>query len=146
MEERIKLTNGYRWFRWVFVFIGSFAIIGLLSGDYLVNNSIGLVICILLFYLFNKSRRIFFDSRNIYIVHGNHEKEIPLRTVKSLKRSRGKVNSQRFWIVAYEGDGAQEKKFRFFSNPFDSTIKQFKQAIKEHNAGVVIWDHPFFNH
>lgn len=146
MEERIMLTNGFRWYRWIFVFIGVFPVIGILAWENLVNNFVGLIVCAALIYLFNKSRRIYFDSRNIYIVRGKDEKEIPLRTVKSLKRSRGKVNSRRFWIVAYEAEGAQEKKFRFFSEPFGGTMKKFKAQLRQENGDVIIWDHPFFNH
>lgn len=146
MEERLRLSNGFRWARWVFAFIGVFALLGLLTWESPVQNIIVLVICVVLFYLFNRSRRVFFDSRNIYILRGRDEAEIPLRTVRSLKKSRAKVNNKRFWIVTYEGDGAQEKKFRFFPVTFDSNVKKLKEHLKKNNPEVVIWDHPFFNH
>lgn len=146
MEERFRLSNGFRWFRWIFAFIGFFALIGVLAWENLAYNMTGLIICTALFLLLNRSRRIFFDSRNIYIIRGKDEKEIPLRTIRSLKRSRAKVNSKRFWIITYEADGAQEKKFRFLPVTFDSNIKKLKEYLKQHNPDVVIWDHPFFNH
>lgn len=146
MDERLKLTNGFRWYRWIFAFIGFFALIGVIAWENVAINFTGLVVCVTLFLLFNKSRRIFFDNRNFYLLYGKSEKAIPLRTVISLKRSRGKVNSRRFWIVTYEGEGAQEKKFRFFHGPFSGTIKKLQAALKEQNPDVVIWDHPFFNH
>lgn len=146
MEERIQLTNGYRWWRWLFVPIALIAFVGLLYWENVINNIIGLVICTVLFYLLNRARTIYFDSTNLYLVYGKEEKIVPLRAVKSLKRSAAKVNGSRYWILIYEGDGSQEKKFRFFCGPFGSTIKKFISALKSQNSNVVVWTHPHFNH
>ncbi len=145
-EERLQLTNGYRWWRWVTIPFAIIAFIGLLYWENVTNNIIVLLISILLFFLFYKARAIYFDSRNIYFVRGHDETIVPMRTVKSLKRSRGKLNGRRFWILTYEGDAAQEKKSRFFCNSMGSTIKKFKTNLQAQNPDVVIWDHPFFNH
>ncbi|MEZ5016968.1 MAG: hypothetical protein R2800_07935 [Flavipsychrobacter sp.] len=146
MEERLVLTNGYRWIRWLFVPIGFGVLLELVNTDgYTLLKSGILLGCILFYFIFWSVRKIRFDNTNLYVIKGNREKLVPLKNIKKLAKSRAKVNGERFWIITFEEDH-QEKKLRYFSSFINGNNKTFKAAIQKANPDVVIWEHPFFNH
>ncbi len=100
-----------------------------------------LILSAIFYWLWNR-RLLRHDSKNLYIRKGNTETTVPLSSVISIKRSRAKVNSSRYWILVYLDEVKEEKKLRFDSD-FN---KPFFNAVRENNPEVVIWEHPFFNH
>ena len=147
MEKRFILTHGFTRLRWIFLAIGIFIFLGIFNPDSnILLNIVLLMICGLFYFLLWNARKMRFDSTYLYIIKGKQEKAVPLRNIKSMKRSKAKVNSRRFWILEYEDEGVQQRKCRFFPYTFQDNSKEFKAAIKNVNPDVVIWEHPFFNH
>lgn len=141
------LTYGFTRMRWLFAAIGLFVVLGLFTpGANLLLNIVLLMACGLFFFLFWQARKMQFDTQYLYIIRGKDESAIPLRNVKSLKRSRTKVNNRRLWVLVYEDEGVQERKCRFLPSRFADYTKEFKAAIQAANPNVVIWNHPHFNH
>jgi len=143
-EEKLIITTGIiRWLRFPIAIV-----VVILFTDFLKFNSywqyhlLFFLIFSGLFYLLWNRRRLKHDSANLYIKRGKDETRVPLSNIVSIKRSRTKVNSKRYWILIYLDEIKQECKLRFDSD-FN---KPFFDAVRDNNPKVIIWEHPFFNH
>jgi len=143
-EEKLIITTGIiRWLRFPIVIV-----VVILFTEFLKFNSywqyhlLFFLIFSGLFYLLWNRRRLKHDSANLYIKRGKDETRVPLSNIVSIKRSRTKVNSKRYWILIYLDEIKQERKLRFDSD-FN---KPFFDAVRDNNPKVIIWEHPFFNH
>jgi len=143
-EEKLIITTGIiRWLRFPIAIV-----VVILFTDFLKFNSywqyhlLFFLIFSGLFYLLWNRRRLKHDSANLYIKRGKDETRVPLSNIVSIKRSRTKVNSKRYWILIYLDEIKQERKLRFDSD-FN---KPFFDAVRDNNPKVIIWEHPFFNH
>lgn len=132
MEERKIITNGYSWLRFVLIVIAFFIVI---SIENYFTKIIILLVSVLLFYWLKRARKLQYDANHLYIIHDIDEQIIPFTSIISIKRSRAKVNGERFWILLYKNENGDEKKCRFF-NFFLYT--QFLDAVKTKNPKVVI--------
>ncbi len=146
-DERTELSNGYRWWRHILYLPILFFLMGVVSFDSNVLWMIaGLCVSIGLYILLLRSRRLRFDDQNLYVIHGQSERAIHYLAIESIKKSRGKVNGRRFWIVTYDDGSGRKRKLRYFPWDFGGVSKQFNKAVQNINSKVVIWEHPFFNH
>lgn len=143
-EEKLIITTGIiRWLRFPIAIV-----VVILFTEFLKFNSywqyhlLFFLIFSGLFYLLWNRRRLKHDSANLYIKRGKDETRVPLSNIVSIKRSRTKVNSKRYWILIYLDEIKQERKLRFDSD-FN---KPFFDAVRDNNPKVIIWEHPFFNH
>ncbi len=143
MEKRKTITYGIRWTRFILIPVALGIVLQILDKDvHRPRNFIIFLICMGLYYLLGSSRRLKHDSQNLYIIHGSKEKMIPFSSIISIKKSRAKVNGNRFWILIYFDQAGKEHRIRFFT----SFNKEFFEKVKDVNSEVVIWTHPFFNH
>ncbi|MBT3801616.1 MAG: hypothetical protein HOG05_10745 [Bacteroidetes bacterium] len=143
MKNRKTITYGIRWTRFILIPIVLGIVLEIIDTD--INrfrNFIFFLICLGMFYLLSRFRRLKHDSENFYIIHGTKEKAIHFSSIISIKRSRTKVNGGRFWILTYKEQSGKEHRCRFFS----SFNKEFFSQVKNVNPDVIIWTHPFFNH
>ena len=111
------------------------------EGTYSSLKTLILLILTGIIYLLWKHRRLKYDSKNLYIQRGKEETNFPLSNILSIKKSKTKINGQRFWILIYLDKQKMEKKLRFKSN-FN---KEFHNTVRQNNPNVVILTHPFFN-
>jgi hypothetical protein len=143
-EEKLMITTGIiRWLRFPLLFIAVFMAVETMRFN--PNWSYYLLVFLILTglsYLLWNRRRLRHDSKFLYILRGKTETNVPLANIISIKRSRAKVNSSRYWILIYLDNVKEERKLRFDSD-FN---KPFFDAVRENNPEVVIWEHPFFNH
>lgn len=144
MEKRITINFGYSWIKYIFLVIAFFVLLEIIdTSENRVYNFLYLFIFIGLFLLFRLARKIQYDSQNLYIIRANKKRIIPLSTIKSIKKSRSKVNGSRFWILIYTNEMGEEKKIRYFMS---FLYTDFNNKVKQANPAVIIWTHPFFNH
>ena len=143
-DKKLMINTGIiRWLRFPLLFVSVF-----MASETLKFNSnwsyyfAVFLILIGLSYLLWKRRMLRHDSKNLYIKRGNDVTRVSLANIISIKRSRAKVNSSRYWILIYLDEIKQERKLRFDSD-FNTP---FFDAVREKNPEVVIWEHPFFNH
>ena len=143
-EKKLMINTGIiRWLRYP---IGFLAIIFLVEFFKFTSHwhyylTTFTILSGIFYWLWNR-RMLRHDSKNLYILRGKTETIVPLSKVVSIKRSRAKVNSSRYWILIYLNELKEEKKLRFDSD-FN---KPFFDAVRDNNPEVVIWEHPFFNH
>ena len=138
--ERRTLSTRYYWFRFIpLPFMLLFSIL------YLTNTSnwlylILLMICVAFFILFLRSRRIYYDAENLYVVRFTNETIIPLTDVVKIDRSRTKINGRKYWILTYHTKFKGVRKIRYFKS---FNFKQFHDAIEAQNPEVSIWKPKF---
>lgn len=143
MNEKKIISNGYSWMRYLFIPLIMVFIFGILVGDFKDGwTFVLLFISTGLYLLFKKARKLKHDDEHFYIIHDKKVKAIHFTNVISIKRSRSKVNSERYWILKYKNEGEKVNSCWFFSS-FD---REFHQSVRTINPEVVIWEHPFFNH
>lgn len=138
--ERKTLSTRYYWFRFI-----PLPFMLLFSVLYLTNTSnwlylILLMICVAFFILFLRSRRIYYDTENLYVVRFTNETIIPLTDVVKIDRSRTKINGRKYWILTYHTKFKGERKIRYFKS---FNFKQFHDAIEAQNPEVSIWKPKF---
>lgn len=142
-KERELITTGYYAGRYPMLVLAVIFGLNLISDPSSWVFAILLLISIGFYFLFRRSRRIYYDDKNLYLLRHKEEVIVPLTEIVSIKRSRAKVNGSRFWILIYKDKQNQEKRIRYFRTFF---VKDFHQKVKKENPAVVIWTHPFFNH
>lgn len=142
-EERKIIKYGYRWMGLIPLILSAFIILDLLTNyENIFEHLTALLICAVFFFIFKISRRIQYDSNNLYIIRGGNERVIPFSTIISIKKSSTKVNGSRYWKLLYKDNTGNEKMCRYFL----SFAKEFNESVRKVNPDVVIWTHPFFNH
>ncbi len=145
ISTRTTITNGVRPLRYLFGTIGLFLFASFL-GTYSEITLILLLACILLTFLFYRSRKIQFDESNLYRVYPNKEKTVSFSDITSIKRSNIKVNGTRLWKVTYRDKDQLEQKMLFKEGTFQhGSTNELIEAVKDVNPSVVIWGHPHFN-
>lgn len=138
--ERKTLSTRYYWFRFIpLPFMLLFSIL------YITNTSnwlylILLLICVSFFILFLRSRRIYYDALNLYVVRFTKETVIPLTDVIKIDRSRTKINGRKYWILTYLTRFKGERKIRYFKS---FNFKDFHDSIEAQNPEVSIWKPKF---
>ena len=143
MSKRKTINYGYRWVRFIFILPIIGAIFEFFSEDSKLAYSIlYLLIFIGLYLLFWMARRLKHDDENFYIMRGSKEKVVHFSKIISIKRSKTKVNSERFWILRYKDDLEKERTVWYFA----SFTKEFRESVQKVNPDVIIWTHPHFNH
>jgi hypothetical protein len=140
-KKRETLVYGYSWLRYPMIIALIF------QGFYLSHFpdiGIAYIACTLIFmglyFVFKHARKIKHDEENLYLIRAKKEITVPFINVISIKKSRSKVNSSRFWKLKYVNDLGETKTIRFFSD-FN---KEFHRLIRKENPKVVIWTHPHF--
>lgn len=142
-KPRENITTGYYWLRYPMMVLMAIFGLNLLFYPSSWTYAILLLVSIGLFFLFRRSKRMYYDDENLYILRHKNEEVVPFTDIISIKKSRAKVNGSRFWILLYTNKRKEEKKVRFYRMFF---YRAFHQAVKKVNPAVVIWEHPFFNH
>lgn len=143
-KTRETLSSGYSWTRFILipVILGAVSQIiyepeGRAWGFAYFSLSMGL------YALLSRLRKLKFDDQNIYFIRSKKETVIPIKTIVSIKRSRSKVNGERFWKLTYTNAKGKETTIRYFRSMFN---KDFHEKVRMANPDVVIWTHPHFNH
>jgi hypothetical protein len=141
-KNKKKITsNSMRWWRFIIALV-----ILIVTWDMLQErtySSLKIIILLILsgiIYLLWKDRRLKYDRKNLYIQRGKEETNFPLTNIVSIKKSKTKINGQRFWVLTYVDKQNIEKKLRFKSN-FN---KEFHNTVRQNNPNVIISTHPFF--
>jgi hypothetical protein len=141
-KKKKKITsNSIRWWRFIIALV-----ILIVTWDMLQErtySSLKIIILLILsgiIYLLWKDRRLKYDRKNLYIQRGKEETNFPLTNIVSIKKSKTKINGQRFWVLTYVDKQNIEKKLRFKSN-FN---KEFHNTVRQNNPNVIISTHPFF--
>jgi hypothetical protein len=141
-KKKKKITsNSMRWWRFIIALV-----ILIVTWDMLQErtySSLKIIILLILsgiIYLLWKDRRLKYDRKNLYIQRGKEETNFPLTNIVSIKKSKTKINGQRFWVLTYVDKQNIEKKLRFKSN-FN---KEFHNTVRQNNPNVIISTHPFF--
>lgn len=144
MEERKTIKNGLAWIRYFLIPV-MIALLGeiIYYKENRWQNVVFFMLCVILFYLLKRMRKLQHDNQNFYIIRGTKENVIPFTSIISIKRSRSKVNGSRFWIITYTDEKNKTRKCRYFSDFFN---KEFHECVRLENPSVIIWTHPFFNH
>lgn len=138
--ERKVIKSGKRWMRLLMIPVILFALPQSLH-EYIWINLLIIAIAVGLFFLFKRSKRLEHDDINLYLIRDKKEQVIPFTDIISIKRSKAKVNGERFWKLKYN-DGTKDRTMRFFKLFFN---KEFHQLVRKANPKVVIWTHPHFH-
>lgn len=143
VEKRQAITISFiRWTRFLLVPVLFALLLQIISeSEDRALHFIYLFLTIGLYLLLYNKRRLKHDSKNLYIIRGKKEKAVPFSRISSIKKSKSKVNGQRYWILRYTDELAKERKIRFFAD-FN---KPFHDSVRLVNPEVVIWDHPYFH-
>ncbi len=144
MAKRKWIIYGFSWIRFVLIPVALGFLSEAISSD--INRWINIAVvlfCIGLFMWMKKLRKLKYDEENLYIIRAKSEKVVHYSKIRSIKRSKAKVNGTRYWILRYEDEDNKEKKIRYFLSFF---YGDFHNKVKEINPEVVIWTHPHFNH
>jgi hypothetical protein len=141
-KNKKKITsNSMRWWRFIIALVILIVTWDMLQeGTYSSLKIIILLILSGIIYLLWKDRRLKYDRKNLYIQRGKEETNFPLTNIVSIKKSKTKINGQRFWVLTYVDKQNIEKKLRFKSN-FN---KEFHNTVRQNNPNVIISTHPFF--
>jgi hypothetical protein len=141
-KNKKKITsNSMRWWRFIIALVILIVTWDMLQeGTYSSLKIIILLILSGIIYLLWKDRRLKYDRKNLYIQRGKEETNFPLTNIVSIKKSKTKINGQRFWVLTYVDKQNIEKKLRFKSN-FN---KEFHNTVTQNNPNVIISTHPFF--
>ena len=141
-KKKKKITsNSMRWWRFIIALVILIVTWDMLQeGTYSSLKIIILLILSGIIYLLWKDRRLKYDRKNLYIQRGKEETNFPLTNIVSIKKSKTKINGQRFWVLTYVDKQNIEKKLRFKSN-FN---KEFHNTVRQNNPNVIISTHPFF--
>jgi hypothetical protein len=141
-KKKKKITsNSIRWWRFIIALVILIVTWDMLQeGTYSSLKIIILLILSGIIYLLWKDRRLKYDRKNLYIQRGKEETNFPLTNIVSIKKSKTKINGQRFWVLTYVDKQNIEKKLRFKSN-FN---KEFHNTVRQNNPNVIISTHPFF--
>lgn len=141
-KNKKKITsNSIRWWRFIIALVILIVTWDMLQeGTYSSLKIIILLILSGIIYLLWKDRRLKYDRKNLYIQRGKEETNFPLTNIVSIKKSKTKINGQRFWVLTYVDKQNIEKKLRFKSN-FN---KEFHNTVRQNNPNVIISTHPFF--
>lgn len=142
-KERELITTGYYGGRYIMLALSIIFGLNLISDPSSWVFAILFLITLGFFFLFRRSRRIYFDDKNLYLLRHKEEIVVPFTDIVSIKRSRTKINGSRPWILRYKDKNNIEKKIRYFRMFF---VKKFHQTVKSENPEIIIWEHPFFNH
>ena len=117
-NSKKKITIGFiRWWRYIIVPV--VLIVTLIMIQEWTFSTVKILILLLLIgivYLLWKHRRLKFDSKNLYRKRGKEETNVPLANIVSIKKSKTKINSERFWILIYLDEQKMKKKLRFNSS------------------------------
>lgn len=132
------ITNGPRWMRYPIFFIFISNVFNVIIGYNLTANLTSATICGGLVFLLWIYRKVKYDDKNVYFISGNRKKVVPYETITELKRSKSRVNGDRFWILKYENENGSIKTRRFFHGIFRDGPKDFHQKLKAVNPGVNI--------
>jgi hypothetical protein len=141
-KKKKKITsNSIRWWRFIIALVILIVTWDMLQeGTYSSLKILILLILSGIIYLLWKDRRLKYDRKNLYIQRGKEETNFPLTNIVSIKKSKTKINGQRFWVLTYVDKQNIEKKLRFKSN-FN---KEFHNTVRQNNPNVIISTHPFF--
>lgn len=142
-KTREVITTGYYNGRYFMIVLSVVFGLSLFSNPSSWTLAILFLISFGLFFLFRRSRRIYYDDKNLYLIRYKTETVVSFKDIVSIKKSRTKINGSRPWILRYKNKYREEKKLRYFRMFFN---KEFHQLVKKENPSVVIWTHPFFNH
>lgn len=144
MKKRKKkiTSNIICWWNFIIALVILIVTSGIIQeGTYSSLKTLILLILNGIIYLIWKHRRLKYDSKNLYIQRGKEETNFSWSNIVSIKKSKTKINGQRFWILIYLDEQKMEKKLRFKSN-FN---KEFHNTVRQNNPNEIILTHPFFN-
>ncbi len=111
----------------------------LFSGGDLNINLISALISGILVFLLYIYRTVKYDDRNVYFISGRKKTIIPFESFTELKRSKSKINNNRFWILKYKDEDGKIKTRRFFHGVFQDSPKAFHEAIHKIRPLPIKW-------
>ena len=138
--QRIAISTRFYWFKFLTIpFIILFLVLYIRNLDNYFYLGL-LLFSIVAYFQFARSRRIYFDEENVYIVKFTSETVIPFVNIISINRSKTRLNGRRFWILKYQTKLDDTKEIRYFQS---FNLNRFHKAVEHVNPKVEIWIHPF---
>lgn len=132
------ITNGPRWIRYPLFYVFLNNVYFVLTGVKVSENLISAVITGTFVFLFWIYRKIKYDEQNVYFISGNRKTIVPFETITELKKSKSKINSERFWILKFKNEEGAIKTRRFFHGIFQGGPKDFHKNVKALNPSLNI--------
>lgn len=114
VKKREVIKQGKAWMRWIMVPFAFFSVLHFFSNPLSLKGYVAFLITVGLFYLLKRARRLEYDEKNLYIIRDKKEKVVPFTSIISIKKSRTKVNGERFWKLKYEDTLLKKKQNNSF--------------------------------
>lgn len=145
--KRTTITNSIRPLRFIFGPVLLLVLLSILqNGAPSSWDTILLLVLLFLFLITYFGKKVSFDEKQLYRSFGYMETVIPFHEIKSIKRSRMKINGVRLWKVTYLNAENKEKHIRFKEGAFCSfSTRDLIEIVKKQNPALVVWEHPYFN-
>ena len=99
-----------------------------------------LLICIPLYFHFDKAKSIEFDEEYLIISTNSIEEKISLKNIISLEKTMAQVNNRDIWKIRYRDKFNNEKSIRIWPRRQYQYFEQFKNKIIEKNPDIEIKD------
>lgn len=137
MDNRKQITNGIRWYRWIFVITASLCFLYIANGQYLEWTITSFLISLLLIRILYNSPRLELYGESLYIIRGKEEEAVSFKKISKIRKTRTKINGRRMWKVIYEDETGIKRTRRFIPIIF-APMSNFCDGVKKTNPDVVI--------
>ena len=142
MKKRIS-TN-IRWARFLFIVLSTILTIALsvtLSNDLIDQEAvlvltIFLIICPILYYLFDKAKTVEFDKEFMYITDKKEIVKVPLRRVFKIQLTMTQINKRNMWKISYYDKNNSQKSVRILPKLFYKDFYEFKDLVQQINKDL----------
>tara|TARA_R110000868_G_scaffold391722_1_gene661979 strand:+ start:274 stop:741 length:468 start_codon:yes stop_codon:yes gene_type:complete len=143
MKKRI--SSNIRWARFLFILFGFIFLTALIitlakdsiHQDAVIAESIFLIICPILYYLFDKAKTVEFDKDFMYVTSKNKKEKIPLKMIYKIKLTMTEINNRSMWKISYYDENNISKSVRILPRWFYQDFYEFKDAVIAVNKNLI---------
>jgi len=150
---RKRISRKLRGARFLFIAIGTIFLITLpislsketINEEHVIVQIAFLIICAVLYYLFDKAKVVEFDSGYMYITGKNSREKIPLKNVYKIKLTMIRINNRSMWKIGYYDALNIQKSVRILPKWFNKHFDEFVDSVKAVNKDLSYksWSHSF---
>ena len=143
MKKRI--SSNIRWARYLFVLLGFIlltAVVIALSEDFVNQEavivlSIFLIICPILYYLFDKAKTVEYDLEFMYVTNKNEVEKVQLKKIFKIKLTMTEINKRNMWKISYYDKNNIQKSVRILPRWYHQDFDDFTDAVKAANKDLI---------
>ena len=154
LRMKYRISSHIRWIKYLFLAIGIGLLLELTTNTLLSDDAndestivmiLFLIICGVLYHLFNLAKTIEFDHEFMYISGKNGEEKVALQNIHKIKLTMTKINNRSMWKIGYYDQQKTKKTVRFSPRLYYNHFDEFKNLVKKENNQVTIqnWSHSF---